>query len=192
MGATVTGWGLTSSGGSPASTLQEAEVEVISNQACSDHYPGKIESFHICASDSNNERDSCQGDSGGPLMLAENGRLSQVGVVSYGSECPGHGVYARVTEVKHWIQLHAEGALDSNCNDEIPYQPAMIVTGGWRVTDTKMSVEVILPSGQSCSLPDLFSPGRTDHTQSAMTACGGSGTEGSCDTFIAGEWKHRS
>ena len=40
--ATVTGWGLTSSGGSPASTLQEAEVEVISNQECSDHYPGKI------------------------------------------------------------------------------------------------------------------------------------------------------
>ena len=41
--ATVTGWGLTSSdGSSSASTLQEAEVEVISNQACSDHYPGKI------------------------------------------------------------------------------------------------------------------------------------------------------
>ena len=43
--ATVTGWGLTSSGGSPASTLQEAEVEVISNQECSDHYPGKIERY---------------------------------------------------------------------------------------------------------------------------------------------------
>ena len=43
--ATVTGWGLTSSGGSPASTLQEAEVEVISNQACSDHYPGKIKRY---------------------------------------------------------------------------------------------------------------------------------------------------
>ena len=41
--ATVTGWGLTSSGGSPASTLQEAQVEVISNEACSVHYPGKIE-----------------------------------------------------------------------------------------------------------------------------------------------------
>ena len=39
--ATVTGWGLTSDG-SPASTLQEAEVEVISNEACSDNYPGKI------------------------------------------------------------------------------------------------------------------------------------------------------
>ena len=43
--ATVTGWGLTSSGGSPASTLQEAEVEVISNQECSDHYPGKIKRY---------------------------------------------------------------------------------------------------------------------------------------------------
>ena len=43
--ATVTGWGLTSSGGSEASTLQEAEVEVISNQECNDHYPGKIERY---------------------------------------------------------------------------------------------------------------------------------------------------
>ena len=43
--AMVTGWGLTSSGGSPASTLQETEVEVISNEECSDHYPGKIERY---------------------------------------------------------------------------------------------------------------------------------------------------
>ena len=43
--ATVTGWGLTSPDGSPASTLQEAEVEVISNQKCNDHYPGKIKRY---------------------------------------------------------------------------------------------------------------------------------------------------
>ena len=49
-------------------------------------------------------------------------RLSQVGVVSYGSECPSHGVYARVTEVKHWIQFIARGAEDTNCNQEIPVQ----------------------------------------------------------------------
>ena len=45
--ATVTGWGLTSPGGSPASTLQEVEVEVISNEACKDYYPGKIDRFEI-------------------------------------------------------------------------------------------------------------------------------------------------
>ena len=43
--ATVTGWGLTSSGGSPASTLQEAEVTVLSNEKCNDYYPGKIERY---------------------------------------------------------------------------------------------------------------------------------------------------
>ena len=47
-------------------------------------------------------------------------RLSQVGVVSYGSECPSHGVYGRVTEVKHWIQFLAQGAEDSNCKQDIP------------------------------------------------------------------------
>ena len=51
-------------------------------------------------------------------------RLAQVGVVSYGSECPSHGVYARVTEVKHWIQFIAQGAEDTNCNQEIPQKPS--------------------------------------------------------------------
>ena len=50
-------------------------------------------------------------------------RFSQIGVVSYGSECPSHGVYARVTEVKHWLQYITEGAVDSNCNEEIPFYP---------------------------------------------------------------------
>ena len=54
-------------------------------------------------------------------------RLSQVGVVSYGSECPSHGVYARVTEVKHWIQFIARGAMDTNCNKEIPLQQGSIL-----------------------------------------------------------------
>lgn len=40
--ATVTGWGDTSSNGSPASTLQEVDVRVLSNEECSDYYPGKI------------------------------------------------------------------------------------------------------------------------------------------------------
>ena len=92
--ATVTGWGLTSHDGSSASTLQEVELDVISNEACRDYYPGKIDRFeileqsndlsviininlffdrfHICAG--GDAKGSCQGDSGGPLMLLENGR----------------------------------------------------------------------------------------------------------------------
>ena len=31
-------------------------------------------SFHICAGDSINGKDSCQGDSGGPLMVSEDGK----------------------------------------------------------------------------------------------------------------------
>ena len=49
-------------------------------------------------------------------------RLSQVGVVSYGIECPSHGVYGRVTEVKYWIKFLAQGAEDTNCNTQIPVQ----------------------------------------------------------------------
>ena len=58
-----------------------------------------------------------------------------------------------------------------------------------------ISVEVILPSGRSCSLPSLPAP-RADHSQSGLTACGGwaellqwETTLHSCVTFIAGVWK---
>ena len=59
-------------------------------------------------------------------------RLSQVGVVSYGSECPSHGVYGRVTEVKHWILFLAQGAEDSNCNTQIPIKQGILGRGDKR------------------------------------------------------------
>ena len=45
--ATVTGWGDTSAEGSPSPTLQEVEVTVVSNEKCSDYYPGKIKEYKI-------------------------------------------------------------------------------------------------------------------------------------------------
>merc|ERR1712241_1121685 len=115
-------------------------VLVESNDKCNDYYPGKIKEFHICAG--GNGSDSCQGDSGGPLIVPENGRFSQIGVVSYGNECPSHGVYARTTEVKHWIQYITEGkSWDSNCNKEVPQQPGILVTGG-SALDNSLSVEL--------------------------------------------------
>ena len=44
--ATVTGWGDTGADGSPASTLQEVEVTVMSNEECNVYYPGKIERYY--------------------------------------------------------------------------------------------------------------------------------------------------
>ena len=57
------------------------------------------------------------------ILLSMNFRFSQIGVVSQGLDCPSKGIYARVTEVKNWIQFVAAGALDSNCNDEAPFLP---------------------------------------------------------------------
>ena len=131
-------------------------------------------------------------------------RLSQVGVVSYGSECPSHGVYARVTEVKHWIQFLAQEAEDTNCNKQIPFQQGninlriyhnknllsgLLITGGRSPDgDGPQTAEVWLPGGQSCQLPRLPSPGPEYHTQSSLTTCGGWVTPYSCYTFD-GEWE---
>ena len=52
-------------------------------------------------------------------------RYGQIGIVSFGSDCPSQGVYARVTKIKHWIQFIAGGALDTNCDEEIPWTPGL-------------------------------------------------------------------
>ena len=52
-------------------------------------------------------------------------RMSQIGVLSPSPECPGHGVHARVAEVKHWIQLLAGGTEDTNCNQDIAFIPGI-------------------------------------------------------------------
>ena len=135
-------------------------------------------------------------------------RVTQIGVVSYGNECPSHGVYARVTEVKNWIQyITKEASLDSNCKSEIPYKPgtfclmftlriksdlilsAIIVTGG---EASEVSVEVIREDGTLCSMADW--PPRVRHSMSGFTVCGGStktygDTISSCSTLTAGEWE---
>jgi len=95
------------SGPQPA-VLQEVTIPVWSNTECRLKYgaaaPGGIVESFLCAGQAS--RDSCSGDSGGPLMIND-GKWTQVGVVSWGIGCgKGQypGVYTRVTSFMPWIR----------------------------------------------------------------------------------------
>lgn len=128
--ATVIGWGSLQESGAQPSVLQEVNIPIWSNAECRAKYgnaaPGGIVEHMLCAGRAN--RDSCsvsytiiidhtqcskcymsmlllQGDSGGPLMV-NNGKWTQVGIVSWGIGCgKGQypGVYTRVTHFLPWI-----------------------------------------------------------------------------------------
>ncbi|XP_077965989.1 uncharacterized protein LOC120335342 isoform X2 [Styela clava] len=106
----ITGWGTTSVRGRRSETLQEARVELMTNDQCNRPrwYAGKITPRMICAGDSNGSVDSCQGDSGGPLVCQERGgKWFVAGIVSWGNGCGvayKPGVYTRMTEMIHWVE----------------------------------------------------------------------------------------
>ncbi|VVC45767.1 Serine proteases, trypsin family, serine active site,Peptidase S1, PA clan,Serine proteases, trypsin [Cinara cedri] len=105
--ATVIGWGSLRESGPQPAVLQKVNVPVWTNQECKFKYgsaaPGGIVDHFLCAGKA--ARDSCSGDSGGPLMLND-GKWTQVGIVSWGIGCgKGQypGVYTRVTSFMNWI-----------------------------------------------------------------------------------------
>ncbi|CAH1393694.1 unnamed protein product [Nezara viridula] len=105
--ATVIGWGSLRESGPQPAILQEVSIPIWANNECRAKYgpaaPGGIVEHFLCAG--RDARDSCSGDSGGPLMINE-GRWTQVGIVSWGIGCgKGQypGVYTRVTHFLPWI-----------------------------------------------------------------------------------------
>ncbi|KAG7203100.1 hypothetical protein KM043_010222 [Ampulex compressa] len=105
--ATVIGWGSLRESGPQPAILQEVSIPVWSNSECKVKYggaaPGGIVDSFLCAGQA--AMDSCSGDSGGPLMVND-GRWTQVGIVSWGIGCgKGQypGVYTRVTHFLPWI-----------------------------------------------------------------------------------------
>ncbi|RFC71858.1 serine protease [Streptomyces sp. AcE210] len=100
--AAVYGWGDITGAGDYANTLRAGDVQVLSDSACKEAYPGSSEGTFfartmLCAGVPQGGRDACQGDSGGPLVA--HGRL--IGLVSWGNGCGRRGspgVYARVSE----------------------------------------------------------------------------------------------
>ncbi|BES90963.1 serine protease [Nesidiocoris tenuis] len=105
--ATVIGWGSLSENGPQPSILQEVNIPVWNNRECRSKYgpaaPGGIVEHFLCAGEA--RRDSCSGDSGGPLMVND-GKWTQIGIVSWGIGCgKGQypGVYTRVSHFLPWI-----------------------------------------------------------------------------------------
>ncbi|GAB6028384.1 hypothetical protein CHUAL_002551 [Chamberlinius hualienensis] len=96
--------------------LQKVELPIISNGECK-RAPGLkgqvLTDRMMCAGYIKGRRDACAGDSGGPLVWENNGRLIQVGVVSWGIGCARanyYGVFTRITAMLPWIHNHVQNA----------------------------------------------------------------------------------
>ncbi|CAF1063533.1 unnamed protein product [Brachionus calyciflorus] len=94
----VTGWGETQGTG-PAYLLRQATITVKKNKEC-----GASSDNMLCAGDKTPElHDSCQGDSGGPFFMKVKSNYFLVGIVSWGYDCNGAGVYTKVSNFVDWI-----------------------------------------------------------------------------------------
>lgn len=91
--------------------LMQVELPLVDLEECKTKNASAhsvIDGRELCAGVSEGGKDSCQGDSGGPLVARrEDGRWTQIGVVSWGIGCgrPGlPGVYTRVSSFAEWIK----------------------------------------------------------------------------------------
>jgi len=107
----ISGWGTLSSGGSQPTTLQKANVTIVSREDCNaeDSYNGDIFESMICAAAEGGVGgvDACQGDSGGPLVALNSGSFEIIGATSWGIGCALEnypGVYSDVFYVLDWVK----------------------------------------------------------------------------------------
>jgi len=113
----ITGWGTLASGGKQPDVLQEAQVQVLSNEDCRNtgYRSSQITDSMICAQGktrSGQITDACQGDSGGPLVCESSGTWTVYGATSWGRGCAGAnypGIWARVHESLDWIDAIMSG-----------------------------------------------------------------------------------
>jgi secreted trypsin-like serine protease len=106
----VSGWGVTTEGGTPPIELRKVEVPLVDKPNCNDanSYNGQITDRMVCAGFDEGRKDSCQGDSGGPLTRGANNSVL-TGIVSWGSGCARpnlFGIYTRVSDgtIRNFIE----------------------------------------------------------------------------------------
>jgi secreted trypsin-like serine protease len=113
----VLGWGTRREGGAPSPELQQVDVPIVPDAACSALYGSTFDAgAMLCAGYAQGGKDACQGDSGGPLMVdADLGpaeRWTLAGVVTSGQGCARVGqlgLYADVASpaLRGWITTTA-------------------------------------------------------------------------------------
>jgi len=107
--STVSGWGVTSDGGSILPRfLRFVEVPVVNDTECRTAYGDSLRDSMICAGYKDGGKDACNGDSGGPMVCEdEEGEAYLCGIVSWGIGCARpyyYGVYTQVSHYANWIQ----------------------------------------------------------------------------------------
>ena len=105
----ITGWGTTSSGGSAANSLRQAEVPLVSKDRCESAYPDEIDESMLCAGLDDGGVDTCQGDSGGPLVCEFNSTWYLEGATSWGYGCAiarKYGVYSKIRSFASWLSTN--------------------------------------------------------------------------------------
>ncbi|KAL0977929.1 hypothetical protein UPYG_G00163400 [Umbra pygmaea] len=104
----ITGWGLTSTGGSLSPTLKQAYLPSVDHKTCSspDWWGSTVKTTMVCGGGGANS--GCNGDSGGPLNCQVNGQYQVHGIASFVS---GYGcnaarkptVFTRVSAFIGWM-----------------------------------------------------------------------------------------
>jgi secreted trypsin-like serine protease len=112
MKGLVSGWGITTVNGSPATFLEYAPLSFVSRSTCNDpkSYNGIVNDEMLCAGET--ERAACYGDSGGPLIVPDSAppdvnTLKVVGIVGWAVGCGReykYGIFARVLSYLPWIK----------------------------------------------------------------------------------------
>ncbi len=119
--ATVAGWGNTEKQNPeyqqpdryPA-RMQEAQVPVVSDATATAAYGADDYDPPLMLAAGREGKDTCQGDSGGPIFVEKsNGRISQIGITSFGNGCgarnfPGVYTEANSENIRPFIYRAAE------------------------------------------------------------------------------------
>ena len=113
--ALVTGWGKLNFKGQASRILRVVNVTTMTNIECQElprvSY-SRITDNMICAEAFGNGG-PCKGDSGGALAFEEeDGKYTQIGIVSWGYGCDQPGqldVYTRVNTLLSWVKQHVQG-----------------------------------------------------------------------------------